>query len=102
MKLEFGLVMVVIATGLFYLRVLLLQRGKARRAREFPLRQKAGGKNKEPVPETGIQIGSWYLVGVSIILVLAGFILKTTSFSLKDFWWVVTSLGILGLAFSLR
>ncbi len=102
MNLETGLVIVVIATGLFYLRVLLLQRGKARRAREFPLRQKGGGKQQAPVPETGIQVSSWLLVAISIILILAGFILRTSGVTIKDYWWIITSVGILVLAFSIH
>ena len=102
MNLDTGLVIVVVATGLFYLRVLLLQRGKARRAREFPLQQKKSKGQKQPVPETGIQVTSWYLVAASIIIILAGFILRNSGLSLKDYWWVVTSAGILLLAFSIR
>jgi multisubunit Na+/H+ antiporter MnhB subunit len=109
MKFDTGIVVIGVAIILFYLRLAML-RGKKRRERraEQLAVMKAGKKVKfqEQDPNRPYyQVTSWWIVGVSMLLILAGMISKTTTSLpqlLQQYWWVTTSIGILLFAFSFK
>ena len=72
--------------------------GKSRRALK---KAAAKGDINATLQKQGIQVVSWYLVFVSIAVILGGFVLRTSELSFKDWWWVIMSLGIAGLGMSI-
>ena len=108
MSFDTGTIVVIVVIAIFYGRVMLLQRGKSRRARLLAgksrraiKRAAAKGNADATIPKSGIQVVSWYLVFASIAIILGGFILRTTNLSFKDWWWVIMSAGITLLGVSI-
>jgi len=106
--LDTGTIVIIVVIAIFYVRILLLQRGKSRQARLLAgksrraiKRAAAKGKIDATIPKRGIQVVSWYLVFASIAIMLGGFILRSTSFVLKDWWWVIISAGVVMLGISI-
>jgi hypothetical protein len=106
---DYGMIITAAAALLFYLRLAML-RGKHRRlAREQSLeqmrtaaqRKKPKSKLKEPpLSKPSIQVSSWVVVGIAIILMLAGVIAKNSlnidlPEVVREYWWVGPSLGFI-------
>lgn len=114
MNIEPGLVVVIVAMALFYLRIAFLRGRKRRLAREAEAayrRARSRGKNVENPEEANkrlptYQVSSWWLVGLGGILMLGGLVMRTNpAFIPSDvttYWWGVTTLGVLVFAFSLK
>ena len=107
-KLDTGTIVIIVVIVIFYVRILLLQRGKSRqtrllagKSRRAIKRAAAKGKIDGIIPRKGIQVVSWYLVFTSIAIMLAGFVLRTTTFVLRDWWWVIISAGVVILGISI-
>jgi hypothetical protein len=101
MNFDTGTIVIIVVIVIFYGRVLLIQRGKSRRARVLAgksrraiKRAAAKGNADATIPKQGIQVVSWYLVFASIVIILGGFVLRTTNLTFKDWWWVIISAGI--------
>jgi preprotein translocase subunit SecG len=103
-----GTIVVIVVIAIFYIRILLLQRGKKTRARMVAGKSRRAmkravekGNADATVLKQGIQVFSWYLVFASIVVILGGFILHTTNLAFKDWWWVIISAGIILLGVSI-
>lgn len=109
------IIIVVVAAGLFYFRLITLQWGKAkkyREAREELARQAAVSKKKKnqpppPPPSTlTFQIGSWPLVGIGVTLVVIGLLMNLLGANLAawlpGWWWLPTTAGLLVMSFSFK
>jgi preprotein translocase subunit SecG len=101
MSFDTGTIVIIVVIVIFYVRVLLMQRGKSRRAklmagksRRAIKRAAAKGNPDAIIPKSGVQVVSWYLVFASIAIILGGFVLRTTTLAFKDWWWVFMSAGI--------
>ena len=106
MQIETGLAVVILAVLIFYLRLIVLQRERARRLKTSLASTKGKGKDRSPVekPRYGLLsanpgnriIG---IIGVAAILVgmlsYAGIVPLP---ALQAYWWVPTAAGI--VAFS--
>jgi hypothetical protein len=108
MSLDTGTIVVIVVIVIFYGRIFLMQRGKSRRARLLAgksrraiKRATAKGNVDATILKSGVQVVSWYLVFASIAIILAGFVLRTTALSFKDWWWVIMSAGIALLGVSI-
>ena len=108
LKLDTGTIVIIVFIAAFYIRVLLLQRGKTRRAKLLAGKSRralkkaaASGNVNATIPKQGIQVVSWYLVFASIVAMLAGFVLRTSTLGFKDWWWVIISAGIVLLGVSI-
>lgn len=73
------IIIVAVSIVIFYLRIAMLRGQKKRFEREYALkRRKIGGRSKGaalPKPEAGsppFGVTSWFLVGLAIVLMLAG------------------------------
>lgn len=102
MKFDFGIAIVGAAMILFYLRLAMLRGKKRRERREAQLAaMRAGKKAKIELPDPNqpyYQVSNWWLLVVSMILVLAGMAAKTTDSLpalMQQYWWAITSLGVL-------
>ncbi len=106
---DYGIVITAITALLFYFRLAML-RGKHRRlAKEKALEQmrKASHQKKKKVkveePKTGkpsIEVSSWVIVIIAIVLMLAGVIAKNSPNLnipevVEQFWWIGPSLGFI-------
>jgi hypothetical protein len=107
-NLDTGTIVIIVVIVIFYIRILLIQRGKSKQSRLIAgksrraiKRAEAKGKISGNVGKSGIQVVSWYLVFTAIAIMLAGFILRTTTFILKDWWYVIISAGVVILGISI-
>lgn len=108
MKFDAGIAIVGVAMILFYARLAML-RGKKRRERRAEQLAAMKGKKGKILPEDPnrpyYQVTSWWLVGLSMVLILAGMLAKTTTslpVMVQQFWWIITSIGVLIFAFSFK
>jgi hypothetical protein len=108
-----GVIITIVVVLLFYLRLITLQWGKAKRAREYDLtmeqnRGKKGKKKireKSPMEKYGFQIKSTPWVVVSIVCIILGVMLNAYPAILpvvKDYWWVGIVLGVLIMGINLK
>lgn len=109
MKIDVGIAVVGATMILFYLRLAMLrgQKRKQRRVEQLAV-MKASKKTKfkpEDPNRPYYQVISWWLVGLAMVLVLAGMAFKTTTSLpqlLQQYWWVITSVGVLVFAFCFK
>ena len=123
MKFSIGLIVVIIAIVLFYIRIAMLRGRKKRYEREFALkRRKVNGRSKGaalPSAQRGgppFSVSSWWLVALAILLMLVGVIVYNNMTILgidlvKDpefvkqyaqYWYIPVALGVLVFAFCFK
>jgi FtsH-binding integral membrane protein len=118
MKLEYGLVIVIIAVSLFYGRILLAQYQKTQRsvARQRQKRQEQKGKNKGNKPSQKDQNLDRFVLKprntLDIILIIAGgvliifgFVMKTNGIAIPntaEYWWAVIVAGLIVVSLGLH
>jgi multisubunit Na+/H+ antiporter MnhB subunit len=109
MKFDIGIVVLGITLVLFYLRLAVLRGKKRRERREQQLAAMKGGKGaKIQLPDPNkpyYQVSNWWLLAISMILILVGMAAKTTTGFpelIQQYWWVVTSFGVLLFAFCFK
>lgn len=107
--LDLGIVVTIVAFGLFYFRLLWVRRNKRRALRELALQVKKQGKgSKMPLDEEhrpGYEITSWWLVAIAAILMILGmWARQNTGFPVwaQEYWWLGTSVGALMFAFCFK
>lgn len=109
---EYGTILVIAAVLLFYLRLILLQWGKARRVREEALLTRAvrkGKQGKSTPPEAqrtpALRFENVYLVVLAMILMVMGLVMNFSrglSPEMRAFWWIPSVAGILLFGLSIR
>lgn len=114
---DFGYSVTFITAVLFYFRVAMLRGRKRRLAREEMaevMNMAKGKRQKDRLAEIeakkgrpSIEIRSWFLIGVGIILMFAGIIFKnypdlTLPQLLVDYWWAGPSLGFLIFLYAVK
>lgn len=108
---ETGTIIAVAVVLLFYMRMIGMQWGKARRLRDQRARdieelRKKKGKKAEPQPDkpreaAGVQVKSWPMVISGLVLCLVGAIVGAIV-TISSFWWIPLTLGVLILTFSFK
>ncbi len=116
-KFDFGIAITVFTVVLFYFRVAMLRGKKRRLAREemAAVMQMAKGKRqKDKMAEIeakkgrpNIEIRSWLLIGIGIILMIAGIIFKNypdlnISKTLVEYWWAGPTVGFILFIFAIK
>jgi hypothetical protein len=111
MQMDFGTIIAVAAALIFYLRLIILQRHKAKQARRN-LQNETSAKSERnhmgqrgSTPPASLHIISWYLLGMGIALILLGAMM--TAFPIfsqpaRELWWLVLTVGIFLLGLSIR
>jgi hypothetical protein len=115
-----GLIVVIVAMALFYLRIAMLRGRKKRYEREFAMkRRRVNGRSKGSVlPQQAkgtptYSITSWYLVAVAFILIIFGLLMynqmtilgydllrnKELLDKYAQYWYVVVAVGVVLFAF---
>lgn len=109
MKFDYGIAIVGVSMILFYLRLAVLRGKKRRERREAQLTAMRGGKKaKIELPDPNkpfYQVSNWWLLVLSMILVLVGMAAKTTTGFpelFQQYWWGITSVGVLLFAFCFK
>lgn len=112
MNLDTGLAVVILAILIFYLRLIALQRERARRVNALlaaPARKAGKGKQAAPrnVPRYTIlsrRRGDWFIAGLGVLAILAGMLLNAGVFfpAVQPYWWVPTALGILAFSWAFQ
>lgn len=123
MKISTGLIVVIVAMLLFYLRVAMLRGQRKRYEREYALkRRKVNGRSKgaalpsRPAGSPPFGVSSWPLVVISVLITIAGFVMYSKMIflgmelvkdaalvdQLAELWYIPVSIGILLLAFSIK
>jgi hypothetical protein len=112
MNIDTGLGVVIVAVLLFYLRLIVLQRQRAKQARrpiETATGKKRKGKESSPAPPNYSIISQKrrdrIVAGVGVVLILLGaiFYLNWLSWPLAhEYWWMPTTIGILAFSWLFR
>jgi hypothetical protein len=111
MKIDPGLAIVVGAVLIFYLRLIILQRERARRVREAAIAatQKKGKKAAPPTPPRYSIVSEGRIdrtIGViGIVLILLGLLFYSALIlpeTWQTYWWIPTSLGIVAFSWLFR
>ena len=113
MNIDTGLAIVIVAVLVFYLRLIIIQRERAKRlARSIPTGGKTKGKAKEPpgVPPERYSILSHsrrdrLIGGAGALFILAGLLLnmKLLPFpAAQPFLWIPTAIGIVAFSWAFK
>lgn len=109
MRYDIGTIVIIVAVLIFYLRLIIIQRQRIKKARyqyaqvSEKLGKKKGTAGSKPeirYSKLGVQVRNWWLMGAGIVLLMAGaavkyFDLRIGSF---DYWWIPVLLGIISMA----
>ena len=116
-KFDFGYAITAFTALLFYFRLAMLRGKKRRLAREEMaevMRMAKGKRQKDRMAaieakkgQPAMEVKSWFLVVVAIILMLAGILVKNypdlnIPKVLSDFWWAGPSLGFIMFIFAFK
>ena len=114
MDLNFGTIFTMVVVTLFYLRLITLQWGKARRLRAANEAARAAmktskGKVSNPPSSNSMLLGvhftNKYLVALAIVLMLLGAAMAAfpqLGAAVRDLWWIPLNLGIILFAFLIK
>lgn len=114
MKYDLGTILTVVAVLLFYMRLIIIQRQRIKKAQYqyavVKAKNKKNKKTRDKDPELqyarlGVQIRNWWLVGVAIVLITFGAVIAATHFlgtTFSAYWWVPVLLGIGLFTFELK
>lgn len=130
MKNEIGLIVVVVAMLFFYLRLIILQRQRAKQQRlekQQPMEKQqrlnkrqriekrraeaSTAKKKAPSQPAGAYSllsqdrRDWLIAGVGLVLMVAGVLLNAGWISwtaVQPYWWAPTALGIVAFSWAFR
>jgi hypothetical protein len=116
MKLDTGVVVTIAAILLFYLRLMALQWGKAKRYRAYQNRiaqeDKNGGKKGKKkssvvreAPKMSFEVANWYLVAAGVVAIIVGVLFNWVpglDANVRSFWWAPLCIGVGFFTFSFR
>jgi hypothetical protein len=112
MNIDTGLAVVILAVLVFYLRLIVLQRERAkqvRRTAEANLSTKKRAKQpSQPAPRFSILSPNRYdqvIGGIGVLLIILGVLLyaKILPFpGLQTYWWIPTAVGIVAFSWLFR
>ena len=102
MKLDTGMIIVIGMVLLFYLRLIIIQWGKADRYN----RAKNKGKKSPPQNYASLKFKfNWLLIGIGAGLIILGTVMKGTGIFglwLEQNWWIFVSTGIFVFGMGVR
>lgn len=109
MPFDLGTIAAVVAALLFYLRLIMLQRQRAKQLAQDRARgNKKANKNASSAASNTrlVLIKNWYLVGLGIVLILTGALISAIPTAnavgaaagaapYRPYWWIPVTAGIL-------
>ncbi len=111
MNIDPGLAIVIVAVLIFYLRLIIIQRERAKRiSRANISTTKKRGKEIETTPPPVYSILSSnttdrVIAGVGVLAVVAGILLNTTALPFpvaQPYWWIPTALGVIAFSWAFK
>ncbi len=115
MKFDTGTIIAIVASLIFYLRLIVVQRQKVKRMRTVKSqaqtlkgKEKSAAKTQARRPidqQLGFEIVSWWMIAVSILMVLSGALIYAVDWfgpGVRPLWWIPFTVGIILLGFSVR
>jgi hypothetical protein len=99
MNLDTGTIIVVGMVLLFYLRLIVIQWGKANRYNRSKSKAKSGTYDSLKFKF------NWLLVGIGAAVIILGILMNATSWFggwFEDNWWIFTSIGIFVFGMGIR
>lgn len=111
---ETGLIVIIVAIAIFYLRILQL-RGRKRRLEKQAILEHMREANRKkgkvgPLPGKDpntppFKVTSWILVIIAVVLMMIGVAARSTldlPALVETYWWVPTTMGILLFVFCFK
>jgi hypothetical protein len=113
MNIDTGLAVVIIAVLVFYLRLIVIQRQRAKRvaqAKKASQTEKKKGKKQAATPQPGYSIISKSnldraIAITGVFLIVLGVLLYTQIIpitSIQAYWWIPTSAGIVAFSWAFK
>ena len=113
MNIDTGLGVVIVAVLIFYLRLIIIQRQRAKHLRQSVLANgKIKGKAKEPAkiaPERYSILSQnrwdWLIAGAGVLFIVAGVLLNAKILPLpaaQPYWWIPTAIGIVAFSWAFK
>jgi len=116
---DIGLIVVIAAVLIFYMRLIALQWGRAKQVRaeeaQASLAKSKTSKKKQSKPEEnvftasmrryGFRITSWWLLAAGVVFLMIGIIMSLNGLfdpAIQKWWWIPTTLGIGFFFFSFK
>lgn len=119
MQLDTGTTVILIAALIFYLRLIIIQRQRAKR---YPQRSQAaqkkhkrkGSTKKAAAPEPSFMEkysilstnrNDWIIAGAGVLAIVLGVLLYAGAFGqggVQAYWWAPTALGIIAFSWGFR
>lgn len=111
MQIDTGLVVVIVAVLIFYLRLIVIQRQRVRPPRQqSPTPGKKKGKITQPAPARSFSIvsqnrGDWVIAGIGIVLIVIGILMNRNLFPYswaQTYWWIPVAIGIIAFSWGFK
>jgi hypothetical protein len=114
MKIDVGFVVILAAALLFYLRLILMQRERARRPRQaaFAERKAKNKRGKAPEQDAYARLSilstrkqDWLIAGIGVLAVALGVLFNQRLLPWQPgqaYWWLPVALGILMFSWAFR
>jgi hypothetical protein len=111
MRIDPGLVVIIVAVLVFYLRLIILQRERAKRAAYQPDpagKKKGKPPKKMPAPQYSIvskDKRDWIVAGSGILLIFIGVLLNLKAIPIplaQNYWWLPVAIGILAFSWGFK
>ncbi len=107
---DFGLTVVIIAVLVFYLRLIILQRERAKRLPKAPgTKVQKGGKSPPAAPPRYSILSQdrrdLVIAGVGLLAMLVGLLLNAGILglpALQPYWWLPTAAGIVAFSWAFK
>lgn len=111
MNIDTGLVVVIVAVLIFYLRLIIVQRQRVKQVSQPPLttkRKKVRSQVQSPRPSYSILSQNRrdrIIAGVGVLAILVGILLnvKILPWSIaQPYWWIPTALGVIAFSWAFK
>jgi sterol desaturase/sphingolipid hydroxylase (fatty acid hydroxylase superfamily) len=114
MTFDTGTIITIVCVLLFYLRLIVIQRHRVQTAKyqyaqvEKKLVKNKKSANQKPVvnyARMGIQIRSWWLVGIALALIIFGAVVIAVHLFgpvISTYYWIPLNIGIIIFAFAVK
>jgi len=113
MNIDTGLAIVIVAVLVFYLRLIIVQRERAKRLKQAPVitgkkKYKGSDQPQEPLPRYSILSQNrrdWVIAGMGVVAILVGILLNAGLLAMaaaQPYWWIPTAIGIVAFSWAFK
>jgi hypothetical protein len=111
MKIDTGLTIVIVAVLIFYLRLIIIQRERAKRIKQMTAsegKKRKGSQAQPAAPSFSIlshRRSDWIIAGLGVLGIIVGIMLYAGWLlipAVQPYWWIPISLGIVAFSWAFR